>query len=132
MSIRTKRRLLCLILAIFTLLAGLLWRLIPLGLPPALVKYGGSALWAMMVYWLVAFAVPKWTPLRLALVAALIAAAVELFRLYHAPALDAFRLTLAGRLLLGRFFSLTDIAVYWIAIAFVTIVDSNASYDRSP
>jgi hypothetical protein len=68
--------------------------------------------------------------LRLALFAALIAASVELLRLYHAPALDAFRLTLAGRLLLGRFFSIGDIAVYWIAIAFVTVVDSNASHDH--
>jgi hypothetical protein len=93
-------------------------------------KYGGSALWAVMVYWFVAAAFPKLSPLKIALAAALIAASVECFRLYHAPALDSFRLTLAGRLLIGRFFSLRDIAVYWLAIAFTTIVDSNATHDQ--
>jgi hypothetical protein len=36
---------------------------------------------------------------------------------------DAFRLTLAGRLLLGRFFSLKNIAVYWLAIALAALLD---------
>ena len=131
MSIRTNRRLLCFVLAILTIATGLLWRLAPLGLPAAAYKYGGSALWAVMVYWLVALAFPKLSPLKIAVLAALIAASVELFRLYHAPALDSFRLTLAGRLLLGRIFSRRDIAAYWLAIAFTTIVDSNASHDQS-
>jgi hypothetical protein len=130
MSIRTNRRLLCLVLAMFTIAAGLFWRLAPLGLPASLYKYGGSALWAAMVYWLVALVFPKLSPLKIAVLAALFAVAVELFRLYHAPALDSFRLTLAGHLLLGSFFSLRDIAAYWLAIAFTTIVDSNASHDQ--
>jgi hypothetical protein len=101
MSITTNRRLLCLVLAILTIAAGLLLRLVPLGLSLSIYKYGGSALWAVMVYWLVALAFPKLSPLKIAFLAALIAASVEFFRLYHTPALDSFRLTLAGRLLLG-------------------------------
>jgi hypothetical protein len=131
MSITTNRRLLCLVLAILTIAAGLLLRLVPLGLSLSIYKYGGSALWAVMVYWLVALAFPKLSPLKIAFLAALIAASVEFFRLYHTPALDSFRLTLAGRLLLGRFFSLREIVAYWLAIAFATIVDSNASHDQS-
>jgi hypothetical protein len=42
---------------------------------------------------------------------------VELFRLVHAPGLDAFRLTLAGALLLGRIFSPWDMLAYGVGIA---------------
>ena len=126
-----KRRAVYVLLALVTLVAGLMVRFAPLGLPWFVVKYGGSTMWAVMVYWLVALALPKLSPLKIAILAALIAASVECFRLYHAPALDSFRLTLAGRLLLGRVFSRRDIAAYWLAIAFTTIVDSNASHDQN-
>jgi len=33
-----------------TIAAGLMSRLTPLGLPNAVVKYGGSLLWALMIY----------------------------------------------------------------------------------
>jgi hypothetical protein len=41
---------------------------------------------------------------------------VELFKLYHTPALDAFRLTLPGKLLLGRVFSLWDLIAYAVGV----------------
>jgi hypothetical protein len=43
--------------------------------------------------------------------------------LYHSPELDAFRLTLPGILLLGRFFSAWDILAYWSAIAAGVLLD---------
>jgi hypothetical protein len=95
----------------------------PLHLPPFLYKYGGSVLWAAMVYWLVAAVLPRLHPGTVAVLAALIAAAVEFSRLCHTPALDAFRLTLAGKLILGRFFSVRDIAAYWLAIAATGFID---------
>ena len=98
--------------------------MVPLGLPAVLVKYGGSALWAVMVYWLVAFVLPQKAPRFLGLLAAVVAAAVECFKLYHSAGLDAFRLTLAGKLLLGRVFSLQDIAVYWLAIVVAACLDA--------
>src|SRR5260370_34358562 len=66
-----------------------------LGLPAFFVKYGGSVLWAAMVFFLVAIAASSLSRLGIALIAASIAVCVELFRLVHAPWLDAFRLTLA-------------------------------------
>jgi len=51
------------------------------------------------------------------------AAAVEFSRLLHTPAFDAFRLTFAGRFLLGRFFSLKNIAAYWLVIALTASLD---------
>ncbi len=106
-----------------TILAGLIWRLAPLGLPPFLYKYGGSVLWAAMIYWLLGALLPRVPASRLAACACVLAAAVELSRLYHAPALDAFRMTLAGKLLLGRFFSAWNMVAYWLAIGCAAAAD---------
>ncbi|MFT4112722.1 DUF2809 domain-containing protein [Silvibacterium sp.] len=115
---------LTLTLILVTIAAGLAIRFVSLGLPYVLVKYGGSALWALMVYWIVSALVSSWPIPRTALLAGLIATAVECIKLYHAPGLDAFRHTLPGILLLGRFFSLWDIAVYWLAIAAGAMADA--------
>jgi hypothetical protein len=88
-----------------------------LGLPALFVKYGGSMLWGTMVLFLVAIAAPHLSRPRIALIAAAIAVCVELFRLVHIPWLDAFRLTLAGALLLGRIFSAWDMLAYGAGIA---------------
>ena len=120
----TRRRIVCGVLALVTIVCGLVWRMAPLGLPAVLVKYGGSALWAVMAYWLVAFLLPQKAPRFLGLLAAVVAAGVECFKLYRSPELDAFRLTLAGKLLLGRVFSVQDIAVYWLAIVGVACLDA--------
>jgi hypothetical protein len=58
-----------------------------------------------------------------ALLSAGITTTVEFFKLCHAPALDSFRLTIPGMLLLGRFFSVWDILAYWIAIAAGVLLD---------
>ena len=62
-----------------------------------------------------------------ALIAGAIATAVEFFKMYHSPAMDAFRLTLPGVLLLGRFFSVWDIVAYWIAISAGAFLDKRMS-----
>ncbi|MCJ9695386.1 DUF2809 domain-containing protein [Rhizobium sp. PRIMUS64] len=87
------------------------------GLPFIVVKYGGSAHWGAMVYLLVALFVTRSRPAVIAVTALFIAISVELFRLYHTPWLDAFRLTTAGALLLGRVFSLWNMLAYAIGIA---------------
>ena len=107
-----------------TVLIGVAVRFAPLGLPPLLVKYGGSTMWALMIYWIVTAVLPSWRPSLAVLVAGVIATAVEYVKLLHSPALDAFRLTLPGILILGRFFSVRDIAAYWVAIAAGALLDS--------
>jgi Protein of unknown function (DUF2809) len=94
-----------------------------LGLPASLVKYGGSVLWAAMVYFLVATLRPCLSRPQLALIAMAIAVGVELIRLVHTPWLDAFRLTLAGALLLGRIFSTWNLVAYAAGIAVGVVVD---------
>ncbi|KQQ29326.1 hypothetical protein ASF53_18980 [Methylobacterium sp. Leaf123] len=103
--------------------AGVGLRLVPLGLPKAVVKYGGSVLWGAMVYGLVAFPRPKAATGRLAAVALALAVLVELFRLVHTPGLDAFRLTLAGQLLLGRVFSPWNVVAYAVGIGLAAALD---------
>ena len=107
-----------------TVIAGLSIRFVPMGLPAPVVKFGGSALWAVMVYWTCSTLLPR---LRLrwgVIVSALIATAVEFLKLYYVPWLDAFRHTLPGIILLGRIFNPLDIAVYWIAIAIAACLDA--------
>jgi hypothetical protein len=113
-----------LLLAIATIIAGVTLRFALPGLPFWIREWGGSLLWAMMVYWLVAMLVPLRRVLATAGVAGTISTLVELVRLYHSPGLDAFRRTLAGVLLLGSVFSGWDIAAYWAAIAVAAAMDS--------
>lgn len=98
-----------------------------LGLPAPLVKYGGSLLWGTMVFFLVGIAAARLSRRNIALIAASIAVGVELFRLVHAPWLDAFRLTTAGALLLGRVFSPCDLLAYAAGIAGAIMLDRVAA-----
>ena len=112
-------------LILVTVAAGLGIRLLPLGLSQFVVKYAGSMLWALMIYWIVSTLAPR---LRLPVAAAIsgcLATAVEFFKLYHSPAMDAFRLTLPGMLLLGKYFSGWDILAYWIAIGLGALLDNS-------
>lgn len=75
-----------------------------------------------MVYGLVGLVLP--TPRRhIVMLAALAALAVEAFRLVHTPGLDAFRLTLAGKLLIGRVFSPWNLVAYAVGILVVRLAD---------
>jgi hypothetical protein len=94
-----------------------------LGLPSVFVKYGGSLLWGAMVFFLAAMAAPRLPRWAIVLISLAIAIGVELFRLVHAPWLDAFRLTLAGALLLGRIFSPRNMLAYGAGIALAGLLD---------
>lgn len=87
------------------------------GLPFVAVKYGGSVLWGAMVYLLLAAILPsRWYGYKVH-IAVIAVVVVELIRLVHFPALDAFCATAAGALLLGRVFSVWNIVCYIGGIA---------------
>lgn len=113
----------CLCLSIITCGLALRGFGLSLGLPSPIVKYGGSVLWGMMVFFLVGMAASNLSRLNIALIAAVIAVGVELFRLVHTPWLDAFRLTLPGALLLGRIFSLWNMVAYGAGIGLGLLLD---------
>lgn len=117
----------CLALVVIACGLSLRWYGFPLGLPAFVVKYGGSLLWATMVLLLVGVLLPWLTRSQLATIAMVIAIVVEFSRLAHTPSLDAFRLTTAGALLLGRIFSLWNLVAYAIGIAFGVCIDRLAA-----
>jgi beta-N-acetylhexosaminidase len=80
-----------------------------------------------MIYLLVGLFIPTRSRFVRVVVAMTIAISVEAFRLYHAPALDAFRLTLPGALLLGRIFSAWNIVAYVAGVAFGARIEPNDS-----
>jgi hypothetical protein len=86
-------------------------------------KYLGSTLWATAVCLAVAILTPRASTTTHVGVAATIALAVEFSRPIDWPPLDAFRMTLAGKLLLGRVFSLWNLVAYAAGIAFGAAVD---------
>ena len=111
-------------LLLITIVAGLTVRFVPLGLPAFVVKYAGSMLWAVMIYWIASALLRSLRLLVVVLLSGALATAVEFFKLtLIRPAMDAFRLTLPGILLLGRYFSAWDIVAYSIAICTGAAVD---------
>ncbi|MFN2974531.1 ribosomal maturation YjgA family protein [Terriglobus aquaticus] len=114
-----------------TLVLGLAIRFGPLGLPWAIRKYGGSVLWAAMLYWVASTLLGRMRLPAVALITESGAVAVEFFKLVHTPGLERFRATLPGILLLGREFSYTDILAYTIAILCAFFLDSALRSRRS-
>lgn len=106
---------------------SLRWYGFPLGLPAFVVKYGGSLLWATMVFLLVGVLLSRLTRAQIAAIAAAIAIVVEFSRLVHTPWLDAFRLTTAGALLLGRIFSPWNLVAYAIGVLAGVWLDSSVA-----
>jgi hypothetical protein len=99
-----------------TIILGLATRVTPSAFPAVVARYGGDALWALMVFWLLALLRPAATTHRLAVGALGIACAVELTQLYRAPWIDAVRATSAGGLVLGHGFLWSDIVSYAVGI----------------
>ena len=126
----TRRRFTCLAILLLLIPLGCLCRFVPMGLPPLIVKYGGSFLWAAAVYWFVALLLARQRPLSLALIALIIATVIEFLKRVPSPQLDIIRDTTFGKLILGRHFSYMDIAVYWFAILCAVWIDRAAIHSR--
>jgi hypothetical protein len=91
---------------------GLLWRSEVISLSPFSSKYGGDALWALMVFFGMGFLFPRIPTLFSFLLALGFSWAVEFSQIYHAPWIDAIRVTLPGRLILGSTFAWPDLVAY--------------------
>ena len=127
----TRRRLTCLAIMLLLIPLGFVCRFVPVGLPYVIVKYGGSFLWASTVYWFFGYFLARQKPLLLALLSLVITAVIEFLKLVQSPTLENIRNTFFGIIILGRRFSYTDIAVYWIAILCMLWIDHSAIYSRA-
>ena len=114
---------LCLALAGLTIGAGLASRRYPELLPTFVARYAGDALWAAMVFWLLALVWRRAGTGRLALAALVVAFAVEASQLYQAVWLDTVRATRIGGLLLGRGFLWSDLVAYAAGVGIAAGLD---------
>lgn len=106
-----------------TIAAGLWTRSSFFPFPPFFAKYGGDALWAVVVFLGCALLFPKLTTVRLAALSLAISWSVEFLQLYHPGWLDAIRATRLGTLALGNTFNAPDLIAYAIGIAAIALVD---------
>jgi hypothetical protein len=113
----------CLIAAVATIVAGLASRSESLGLVGVTGDYPGDALWALLVYLLLALAWPRWPCRKIAITAACFALTIELSQLYHAPWINEIRHTLLGGLVLGQGFLWSDLACYAVGITLGVLFD---------
>ena len=96
---------------------GLLWRSGLFPLSDFLSKYGGDALWALVVFLGFGFIFSRSSTLRVGLIAICFAWSIEFSQLYHAPWIDAIRATRLGGLVLGSSFNVPDLFAYAVGIA---------------
>jgi hypothetical protein len=98
---------------------GTAWKI-----PAFYAKYGGSVLWAAMIYFLVALLLRARPQKQVLFVAALVCALVEVTKLTHTPALDVFRMTRAGIWLLGTVFSGWNFLAYALGLGLALGLDA--------
>ena len=118
-----RSRLFYAILVVLVVMTGLLWRSRFLPLPATAAKYGGDALWAVVVFAGSGILFRTASSMRLALIALCFAWAVEFSQLYHAPWIDTVRATLPGRLVLGSTFNWPDLPAYATGISVAAFLE---------
>ncbi|MFC8032923.1 DUF2809 domain-containing protein [Streptomyces griseoincarnatus] len=105
-----RTRLLAAVAALVTVGAGLGLRAVATG---DVAKYGGDALYTLLILTLVVLLAPRSTPARAAGIALAVSWAVELLQLTGLPAGPSARST-AARLVLGSTFNAPDL--FWYAV----------------
>jgi hypothetical protein len=70
-----------------TIVAGLVVRFVHLGLPPFIVKYDGSMLGALMIYWIASTVLSTFRVPKVFLLAGTVGTAIEFGKLYRSPPL---------------------------------------------
>lgn len=111
MQCNYKRRLKNLGCIVVVILMGLLSRRIS-GIP----LWIGDALYAVMMYFIVAFIKPNLENWRIGGYALLLVFMVEVSQLYQAPWINQIRQTLVGHLVLGQGFLVSDLCAYTVGI----------------
>ncbi|MCF6199108.1 MAG: DUF2809 domain-containing protein [Hyphomicrobiaceae bacterium] len=121
---KQRNRLLYLILVSGVVLLGLASRQFS-ELPAFVHSYVGDVLWALMVFLLAGFLLPRRTTLQLALAALCFSFLIEFSQLYHAPWIDALRHNRLGGLVLGFVFVWSDLLSYAIGIAIGALTEQS-------
>lgn len=117
-----RNRFIYLILIIVTIILGLLSRKVS-GLPHVISAYSGDVLWAMMVFFIIAFIFNNKSTILIISWAIIFSYSIEISQIYHAPWIDAIRNTTLGALVLGFGFLWSDLVCYTVGIIIGAIID---------
>ncbi len=110
--------------AVLIVILGLASRRFAARLPVFVADYAGDTLWALMVFAIVGFLVPRWSSFRVAAVALTVAYLVEASQLYHAPWIDSIRGTRIGGLVLGFGFLWSDLVCYAVGVTLGVMLET--------
>jgi hypothetical protein len=84
---------------------------------PAVGKYPGDALWALMVFFGAAILLPRLSSSRLAVVSFGFSCAIEFLKLNQHPVLVSVRHSTLGHLVFGQVFSWQNLVAYAVGIS---------------
>ena len=111
------------VLACITIALGLFTHLHGFGLRAPARDIVGDALWAALIYWLIALIAPHASGGARASAAVAVCAAVELSQLIQHPALMAVRGSTLGHLVIGSDFDARDLLAYLAGIAGAVVLE---------
>ncbi len=109
---------------------GLLSRKFSYLLPDVINTYLGDALWAVMIYLMIATIGKSWSVNRVGFYSILFCYAIELSQFYNAPWIDAIRNTRLGGLILGFGFLWSDIMAYILGVSAMFLLEKIAYGNR--
>ena len=118
-----KRRIVYLLFAIVTMLVGLASRRYRQHLPSVIGAYSGDVLWALMLFVVVSFVLAGRPLVQRCTISLVVAIAVEVSQMYHAPWIDGIRNTTLGGLVLGFGFLWSDLVCYTLGITAGAMAD---------
>ncbi|NJM38439.1 MAG: DUF2809 domain-containing protein [Akkermansiaceae bacterium] len=122
-TIPSRNRITLIVLMVFVLAAGLLWRSDFIPLSPFFKKYGGVALWALLVFFGFGFLMRRVTTRWLSAISLCFAWLIEFSQLYHAPWIDSIRAMHIGHLIIGSRFNWPDLLAYGLGVALGSLCD---------
>lgn len=102
---------------------GLASRMYGRYLPSWIASYAGDTLWALLVFLMIGFLLPKYKTHKVAFFALAFSFFIEATQLYHAPWIDSIRQYRLAALILGYDFLWSDLLCYSIGIAVGVFVE---------
>lgn len=112
-----------LILIPFAMGLGILSRKFSYLLPDIINTYLGDAIWAALIYIMMAFVFANKLPKQIAVFSLLFCYAIELSQLYQTPWINNIRNTTLGALVLGSSFLWSDLLAYALGIMVALVVE---------
>ena len=102
---------------------GILSRKFNYFLPNFINTYLGDAIWAAMIYTMMAFVFAKKTSKQVAVYSLLFCYAIEISQLYQATWINSIRNTVLGALVLGSGFLWSDLLAYALGVGLAFIIE---------